>query len=129
MPNYREKMVNLVAGDFRGYRRYVTGIPTGDYVTKAYMTFKAEADDPDPGLFQKTITTTNDPSQGQIVNTGASTGTAELYFRLLTTNTVLLEPGTTYAYDVQLHFASGADPITVIKGTVVSVQGVTAATT
>jgi hypothetical protein len=129
MPNYREKMQNLVAGDYRGYQRRITGLPAEDAIAKAYLTVKGTATDADPGLFQKTITATDVAGQGQITDTGLVTGVAVLFFRLLTTETALLVPGTTYYYDVSVILASGAAPITPIKGTIVAIQGVTAAVT
>ncbi len=89
--------------------RFVTGVPTTDAVTKAWLTIKNKSTDADPGILQKVITTTAVAGVGQVVQDGSvasGNGTAQLLFNLTTTDTATLGAAS-YVYDVQIKLSSG----------------------
>jgi hypothetical protein len=61
-----------VAGDDIDVTRSVTGVPATQTLALAWMTFKTNVTDADPGLLQKAITTASVAGTGQITDTGAS---------------------------------------------------------
>jgi hypothetical protein len=96
-----------VGGDTLKVRRYVKNIDPTDLLTKAWLTVKADLADADPGVVQKSITTTYSPGNGQIVDAGATDGKGEILFELTAQNTADIESTGVY-YDIQLKTAAGA---------------------
>jgi hypothetical protein len=101
---------NYVAGDSISVQRDVTGVVVTDGLAEAWLTFKVNPTDADPGALQKDITTTQVSGTGQIAQTGAAgdgDGTGSLLFQLTPTETATLGAGVLYYYDVQVKAASG----------------------
>lgn len=96
---------SLVVGDRFVLRREVVGITTGVTIVKAWLTVKASLSDPDPGVFQKVIVPHYGPS-GQILDVGID-GTAVLDFFIESNDTLSLQPGEKYYYDVQVETSTG----------------------
>jgi len=129
MPNYAGVIESLVAGDFRQLPWQVTNVPANGSVTKAWLTVKEDAADPDvDAKFQKEITTTLDLNEGHITNTGAVGNVATGFFNLISADTILLTPQIPYAYDIQL-LITMTDASTRIEtpevGTITTIDGVT----
>lgn len=89
---------HLVVGDSARIECEVHNVPTGEPITQAWLTVKATLDDLDPGIFQKTVTTT--PTMGQGVITAGSCFTL-ISFDVLHTDTGQLNPSQQYFYDIQ----------------------------
>lgn len=80
----------------------VQNLPTGQAVTKAWLTVKADLADADPGLVQLTITTTPSAS-GAIEAAGLGPSTdAVLRFDLSEANTDAIGANTDRWYDVKV---------------------------
>lgn len=95
----------VTRGDIFPWRRRFRSLG-GLSVTKARLTFKDDLVDADPGILQKTITTT--PSaDGQVEDTGASSGIASIRFDMTATNTLLFTANLHYLYDLQLTMSDG----------------------
>lgn len=106
MPNLKNLIDEIVAGDDIALTMTITSVPPGDTLAKAWMTVKAVPTDADPGVFQKVILPGFVSGQGQITDTGAS-GTGIVRFDLTAANTLLLTPGVIFYYDVKMLTAGG----------------------
>lgn len=91
----------MVRGDQFSIPRKVTGLSYGVTVTAALLTIKAALTNPDPGVIQKSITSSNVPGTGQVEDTGAS-GIASLRFDLITTDTLAVTADLDYVFDIQV---------------------------
>lgn len=96
----------IVRGDQFSLRRIVRGIPSGQLITSAILTIKDAIATADPGLFQKSITSTNVTGTGEIEDTGA-TGIAKLRFDITSTDTLLFTADTEYLFDIQVTLSDG----------------------
>lgn len=120
MPNLKDTISGFVAGDDLEVRRTITNIPTGQVLTKAWLTIKTKLGDADPGVLQKAVTTTDAPGTGQIVDDGATDQAGEVRFDLTGTDTALLVPPypkSLYGFDIQV-LTSGGKVYTPVKGTI-----------
>lgn len=115
----------LVVGDRFVLRREVVGITPGVTISKAWLTVKDDLSVADPGVFQKVITPSY-TSAGQILDDG-SDGTAVLDFVIDSVDTLALQPGQKYWYDVQVETSTG-EIHTLEVGTFVPLPQVTQAT-
>lgn len=104
----------IVRGNIFSLRRTITGLPSGITVSGAELTVKTSTDDADPGIFQKTITSSNVAGTGQIEDTG-STGAAVLRFDLGSADTLAMVANTEYYYDINITM-SDASLVTVESG-------------
>ena len=126
LPQYRQKIRDFVAGDSLRIDRTVRGIPSGVTISKGYITIKTNQTDVDASaVLQLSITSTLSAS-GQITDTGAD-GTGAVRFTLSPANTLLLTPGTSYFFDIEL-IMSDAGIFTISKGTIKGLQQITIAT-
>ena len=110
MPTLNAELKNLVAGDNISLRRTIdrvaSGFEAGVTITQAWCTAKAAFTDADPGLVQKSITTTAVPGTGQIENDGTGDVNPVLRFDLLAADTAAI--GTTKRFfDVQVKTNAG----------------------
>lgn len=115
----------LIAGDSFEITLSVPLIPSGRTVTKAWLTIKEVATDPDPGVIQLVIDS-DLSADGQITADGSTESLAGLLFLFTPVNTALLTPGVIYPFDIQLQY----DDLTIWtlgKGTISAGQGVTEA--
>ncbi len=109
-PTFNAKLKDIVAGDDVSLRRTVdralTGLEAGVTITKAWFTAKAALADADPGLVQKSITTTNVPGTGQIENDGTGDVNPIVRFDLVPADTLAI--GTTKRFfDVKVRTSGG----------------------
>jgi cytoskeletal protein RodZ len=95
-----------VAGDDIDVTRSVSGVPATQTLALAWMTFKTNVTDADPGLLQKAITTASVAGTGQITDTGAS-GTGVVFFQLTAANTLTLPSGVNVHYDIKVKTSAG----------------------
>lgn len=117
----------IVAGDDLDVQRTVTNIPSGQTLTKAWLTFQPVAGGADPGTLQKAITPSAVAGVGQITDTGAS-GTGVLLFQLTGADTLVLPiGGAGIAYDIKV-LTSANKIYTVEQGKYVSTRRITLAT-
>ena len=77
-------------------------------------------------LLQLSVTSTLSAS-GQITDTGSRSGRGEVRFTLTSVQTLLLQPGTVYVWDMQVQLSDGA-LYTPCKGTIVGEAQITRAT-
>jgi hypothetical protein len=127
LANYTESITDFMAGDAFEIERTLTGIPTGQSITKAWLTIKAEQSDADDdAIVQKIITAVDSATDGQITDDGAGDGSAVVLFRLRPADTALLA-GRGYFFDIQVLLSTG-DPNTPIKGSIQALDEVTLAT-
>src|SRR3954469_5589099 len=87
-----------VSGDDIDVTRSVSGVPATQTLALAWMTFKTNVTDADPGLLQKAITTASVAGTGQITDTGTGAGllpvgTGAVFFQLTAANTLTLPSG------------------------------------
>ena len=104
----------IVRGDQFSIRRTVRGLPSGVTITAGLLTIKDAIATADPGLIQKSITSSNVAGTGQIEDTGAS-GIGKIRFDLTTTNTLLMTADTDYYFDIQVTL-SNSDVLTLEHG-------------
>lgn len=94
MPTLDSQIRLIVAGDDILIRRTIdrsaTGFASGVTITQAWLTVKADIDDADPGLFQKSITTTNVTGTGQIENDGTGDVDMVIRFDLVPADTIAI---------------------------------------
>lgn len=95
-----------VAGDDIDVTRSITGVPATQTLTLAWMTFKTNVGDADPGLLQKAIAPGAVAGTGQITDTGAS-GTGAVLFQLTAANTLALPSGVNLHYDIKVKTSAG----------------------
>lgn len=106
MANLSGIITGYVAGDDIDVTRTVPGIPATQTLSLAWMTFKTNVTDADPGLLQKAITPSASAGVGQITDTGAS-GTGTLLFQLTAANTLALASGVNLHYDIKVKTSAG----------------------
>ena len=100
----------------------VPGVPAGSLMSTGLLTIKLTETAPDSAIvISKTITTTNVPGTGHIVDDGAS-GIGEIRFDLPAVDTGLLIPDVQYRYWVDIVLDSG-EPSTLERGIIFSKQG------
>jgi hypothetical protein len=116
----------IVAGDDLDVRRTVTGIPAGQTLAKAWLTFQATPGGADPGLLQKVITTSAVIGVGQITDDGAD-GTGEVLFQLTGADTLALPVECSTPYDIKVKTSAGKI-YTAEQGKYLSARRVTQAT-
>lgn len=91
-------------GDDATIERIVEDLPAGLVLADAWLTFKVNKTDADPGLLQLRIDT-GLTAQGQIVDTGAVDGVGRIRFFLTPAQTILLAAAV--YYDIQVALNSG----------------------
>jgi hypothetical protein len=102
MTAFNQAITGFAAGDDLDVTRTVTNIPTGQTLTKAWLTLKVNRFDADlAALLQKAITATSVGGVGQITNTGGS-GTGALLFQLTNVDTLALPIGVDAPYDIKV---------------------------
>lgn len=97
----------IVRGDQFSIYRTVRGLPSGITLTAALLTIKDAIATADPGLIQKSITSSNVAGTGKIEDTGAD-GIGKIRFDLTTTNTLLMNADTEYYFDIQVTLSDGS---------------------
>jgi hypothetical protein len=78
-----------------------------DPLVKAYMTWKVNRSDADPGVLQKTVTVTNSAGVGQIVDDGSTDGVALVRFDITAAQSAALSPQD-YQWDIKIKTAGTA---------------------
>lgn len=96
----------IVRGDKFPIRRIVRKIPAGITISSSILTLKATIAIADPGLFQKSITSTNVAGTGQVEDTNTN-GIGKLRFDLNSADTLLMVADTDYYFDIQVTFSDG----------------------
>ncbi len=128
MPNYRDKIKELVAGDDKDVVRTITLVPVGQVLVKGWLTVKRKETDLDQAaIFQKVIDTNNTGGVGWVEDLDASDGQGIVHFYLQPAQTSLLQDGKEYYFDIQVKTDTGKI-YTPIKGTVKAQKSVTRAT-
>lgn len=110
MANLADIITGYVAGNDIDVTRTVTSVPAGQTLTLAWMTFKTNVGDVDPGLLQKAITPASVAGTGQITDTGTDTATgrqAVVFFQLTGANTLALPSGTNVHFDITVKTSAG----------------------
>lgn len=97
----------IVRGDQFSIYRTVRGLSSGITVSSALLTVKNTIATVDPGLFQKSITSSNVAGTGKIEDTGVS-GIAKLRFDFTSANTLLMVADTEYYFDIQVTLSDGS---------------------
>lgn len=82
-------------------------VSAADPLVKAWLTWKANLADADPGILQKAVTASNVAGTGQITDTGATNGLATIRFDIADTDTTALA-ARDMLFDVKVKTASGA---------------------
>jgi hypothetical protein len=100
MPELNVKITGLVAGDTWKLVRTYSGLPTGVTIDKVYLTIKAAETDADPGVVQKSITSSA-TGAGQITDPTSTDGAIGFYVIVSAAESVLLTPDVYYYYDFQ----------------------------
>lgn len=94
-----------VVGDDLEIRRTITGLPSP--ITKAWLTVKRYTEEEDENaVVTKTITTTDNPGTGHIVNAGGVDVDGDLRFDLVPTDTRLLG-AQSWIHDLQMELQGG----------------------
>lgn len=105
MAELNDTIDDIVAGDDYSRTETVT-LPTGQTITKAWLTVKDIPGRPDnQAIVQKVVTTSYVAGQGQITNDGTGNVPAVARFDLTPTDTAALVPGdgeTPYYFDFQI---------------------------
>lgn len=133
MPNYDSVIDAGVGGDnFEIERTIVSGIASTDPIDGVWLTIKInQTDDDSVALIKKYITTTYDPNNGQIIETGIG-GNPKFIFRLLPADTRKLIVDTRSApgfyFDIQVH-TTGDNYYTPEMGTISARREITVRTT
>lgn len=105
----RDGRIKLKIGGDRSVLRYVNNLPPSGSVTKAWLTVKNNITDADgSAVFQLSITSTI-TTAGQILDSGATSGVAQIVFNVLAAQTNLLVEGQKYDYDIQVHYNTGTN--------------------
>jgi len=132
MPNYSATISGFATGDSLVIRRTISrsssGMPSGVFVTKAWLTVKDELTDADvDALVQKEITTTDAPGVGQLEDDGNGDTDPVLRFDLVAADTRAI--GATHRYyDIQVLLNVNSSIYTGEKGEVWGEGDVTLAT-
>lgn len=103
----KKNTINGVAGDSMIVRRRIKNVDTGDFLAKAWLTMKADLADADPGVVQKSITSSYSPGNGHIEDVGQTDGVAELYFELSVVDTANIVNNGAVFYDIQVKTVGG----------------------
>lgn len=94
MPTLDSAISDVVVGDDFTIRRTIdrsaSGYATGVTITNAWLTVKAELADADPGLIQKSITTTPSVGVGEIEDDGTGDVDPIVRFDLVPADTILI---------------------------------------
>jgi hypothetical protein len=128
-----ETIDDIVAGDNYELNVTITGVPTGQTLTDAWLTAKSAYSDADPGLLQKHVTTANQAGIGQITDDAAGDTVGAVRFDLLPADTALLvptfpgRPALYPVFDVQVKTSTGM-LYTPITGRIAASAQVTQAT-
>ena len=107
MPTFGATISGFVREDDLDVIRTINGIPSGQSVTDGYMTVKAAGGST---IFQKHITGTAVPGQGQITDDGSGDQIAAVRFELVGgpgQDTTQLTAGTPFNYDIQVNTSGG----------------------
>lgn len=120
------KISNVVIGDAFAVKRPYTTNVTATLVSKAYLTIKKRAKDPDSAALVQKMITTSASAHGQITDNNPADGGIALTFNFSSPDTINAKP-IAYFYDVRIIMASG-DPHTMETGTIEFIKGYTAAT-
>ncbi len=128
MPNFNATIENFVSGDDLQITRTITNVPSGASLTKAWFTVKFLWSATDTNtVIQKEITTADVPGTGQITDDGSGDQSAAVRFDLPSTDTLKLQKGLRYLYDIQV-LTDGPAIYTPEIGTITALQGITADT-
>jgi hypothetical protein len=103
--DYSDRESSLQGADYS----YVASVACNpaDPLVKAYLTFKAEKTDADPGALQKTVTVNNSAGVGQIIDDGSTNGIAQIRFDITAAQSAALSPRD-YWWDVKVKTAGTA---------------------
>ena len=99
---YEDREYSIQGADYE-YEAIVS-VNIGDPLAKAWLTFKQDMSDADPGVLQKVVTTTNSAGVGQITDGGSITGIATIRFDLTAAESAALSPRD-YYFDVKVKTA------------------------
>jgi hypothetical protein len=111
-----QRIEDIVVGDDVDVERVVTNVPSGQELSKAWLTIKtAEADLDAAAVIQKAITSTPQAGVGQITDTGSGDTIGTIVFSLTAADTLLLGSTIVYYYDIQVK-TDQAKVYTVEKG-------------
>lgn len=101
------EIFNIVQGDFIDILRTIDTLPAS--IVTAWFTVKPtkSSSSDTTAIFQKTITSSNVPGQGVILDDGTGDGIANVRFELTNANTVLLVDEKAYYYDIQVLTSTG----------------------
>ena len=125
MTEFGVEIKELVSGDDIDIERTITGVPDSDTLAKAWMTIKSLPTDADPGLLQKTITSSL-TADGQITDTGANT-IGVVVFLIVPADGATIGIGVKRVFDIQVKTTAGKI-FTAVKGTIILEQGITETT-
>ncbi len=126
LPQYRQKIRDFVCGDSLRIDRTVRGIPSTLTITKSWFTVKTNATDVDASAVLQLSVTSTLTSSGQVTDTG-SDGTGAVRFTVAPSQTLLLTPGFSYYFDIQI-LLSDSGLYTISKGSIKGLQQITIAT-
>lgn len=104
MPTYSGEINNFVVGDDLDIERTISNIPTGQTITKAWLTIK-EIEAGSTAVLSKEITSVA-TSSGVISDTGADT-VGVVTFTLTAAETALFSAGNWLYYDIQVKTSGG----------------------
>lgn len=128
MPPHNVVIDGVVQGDDLEVNRNISKVPVGQLLTLGWFTVKTvpESDEDTDAVFQKAITTTDNPGVGQVVDADSGDGVGSVRFDLVPADTSLLEAGTVYFWDIQV-CTDASMTYTPTSGTIVVLQEVTRA--
>ena len=128
MPNFNGEIKNFVSGDDFGIIRTITNVPSGALLAKAWLTVKFLWSATDANTVIQTEITTSDVSgTGHITDDGSGDQSAAVRFDLPSVDTLKLQKGLSYLYDIQV-LTDGGAIYTPEIGTITALQGITAST-
>lgn len=93
---------NPTFGDHITIVRTVTGLPTAETITKAWLTVKANLSDADVGALLQLEITTTPSADGEITDDGTGKETGALSFEINGTDYDNLAAGVNYHHDIQV---------------------------
>lgn len=132
MPNFSATITGYATGDSLIIRRTIdrsaSNLPSGVYLTKAWLTVKAAESDADvDAIIQKEITTTDTPGTGQLEDDGNGDTDPILRFDLTPANTRDIGEVHRY-YDIQVMLSVNNSIYTGEKGEIWGEGDITLAT-
>lgn len=128
MPSFNATIENFVSGDDLQITRTITNVPSGALLTKAWFTVKFQWSATDTNtVIQKEITTVDVAGTGHITDDGSGDQTAAVRFDLPSADTLKLQKGLEYLYDIQV-LTDGGAIYTPEMGKITAKQGITAST-